>query len=90
MLAGGVRILEGSFQGELMQFDWQLFLSLLAATLTIIGFIVTFFVSIKKSIHKDIIRIEKRLEVHDERMFQLATGKSLADAILDERKKERK
>jgi hypothetical protein len=41
----------------------------------------------KTDINSHIDRLEKRMDLLDERMFMLATGKSLADAIKEEKMK---
>lgn len=66
--------------------------------LTVIGFVYTFLRNFKTDINASIERLEKRMDRSDERitsleerMFYMATGKSLQEAILEEKiKKEGK
>lgn len=66
---------------------------IIASALTIIGTlfgtIYGFFRNLKLSMKKDFDDLEKRIDILDERMFLLATGKSLAQAILEEKMKEK-
>jgi len=61
--------------------------AIVATGFTVIGFIYTFLRNFKTDINGHISRIETRMDILDDRMFQLATGKSLQDAILEERVK---
>lgn len=56
---------------------------------TIFGTIFGFFRNLKLSMKKDFDDLEKRIDILDERMFLLATDKSLAQAILEEKMKEK-
>ena len=79
--------------------DFAIILTLLATTITIIGFVYgllrNFKADIKTDINGHIDRLESRMDkfehkmnVLEERMFWVATGKKLEDAILEERMKK--
>jgi hypothetical protein len=66
----------------------------IAAALTVIGFFYTFFRNFKIDINGHIDKIEikidkmdARIDTLEERMFWMATGKKLQDAILEEHMK---
>lgn len=67
--------------------DLAIILTLLATTVTIIGFVYGFLRNFKTDINSHIDRLEKRMDSLEERMFYMATGKKLEDAILEERMK---
>lgn len=67
--------------------DLAIILTLLATTVTIIGFVYGFLRNFKTNINSHIDRLEKRMDSLEERMFYMATGKKLEDAILEERTK---
>lgn len=74
--------------------DLAIILTLLATTVTIIGFVYGFLRNFKDDINGHIDRLEKRMDVFEtritsmeERIFWMATGKKLEDAILEERMK---
>ena len=69
------------------EIDWMQFLSLAGAVITVIGFVYTFLRNFKADIKTDIKKMESRIDTLEERMFWLATGKTLQDAILEERMK---
>ena len=54
----------------------------IASAITIIGFVYAFFRNFKSDIHK-------RMDLLDDRMFYLSTGKTIADAILEKKTKEK-
>ena len=62
-------------------------LGFIASIITIIGFVYAFLRNFKIDINSHIDKIEKRQDLQDERMFLLATGKNLADAIKEEKMK---
>lgn len=84
--------------------DYTVILSFLATTITIIGFVYGFLRNFKEDINGHIDRLEKRMDQFErrmdlfehkilsieERMFYMATGKKLEDAILEERMKNSK
>ena len=53
----------------------------------IVGFVYAFLRNFKTDINSHIDIIEKRTDALEERMFWMATGKRLEDAILEERLK---
>lgn len=61
-----------------------------ASAFTIIGFVYGIVRNFKKDIGKKFDKIEGRIDQFEERMFYLATGKTLAQAMLDEKMKEKK
>ena len=63
--------------------DWNVIIAIFGAFFAAIGLIYTFLYNFKKDIRSDIDKLE-------ERMFYLSTGKTLSQAILDERMKEKK
>lgn len=74
--------------------DLAIILTLLATTVAIIGFVYGFLKNIKDDISGHIDRLEKRMDIFEsritsmeERIFWMATGKKLEDAILEERMK---
>lgn len=84
--------------------DIAILLTLLATTITIIGFVYGFLRNFKTDINAHIDRLEIRMDRLDtrmdlfehklmsleERMFLMLTGKRLEDAILEERLKNPK
>ncbi len=64
-------------------------LGFIATAVTIIGFVYSFLNNFKQDVNSHIDRLDKRMDLSDDRMFLLATGKSLADAILEERLKRK-
>lgn len=69
-----------------MTFDW----SAVITGLTVIGFVYGFLRNFKSDINTKLDRMEKRIDILEERMFWVATGKKLEDAILEEKLKEMK
>ncbi len=71
--------------------DLAIILALLATAVTIISFVYGFLRNFKYDINTRfdarIDKLEKRMDSLDERMFWLATGKKLEDAILEEKMK---
>ena len=72
--------------------DWATILTAIAAVVTVIGFVYGFLRNFKNDLNLRMDKFEKRMDAFDEkilsleeRMFWLATGKSLADAIVEER-----
>ena len=66
-------------------------LGFIASVITIIGFVYAFLRNFKIDINKHIDEIKQRQDLIDDRMFLLATGKSLSEALKEERmKKEEK
>ncbi|MGB7128721.1 MAG: hypothetical protein WBD50_06515 [Candidatus Rhabdochlamydia sp.] len=74
--------------------DPLMILTSLAAVVTVIGFVYGFLQNFKAEIKTDIndhiSRLETRIDNLEERMFWLATGKKLEDAILEEQMKRKK
>ncbi len=65
--------------------------------IAVIGFVYAFLRNFKTDINSHIDRLEKRMDMFDakiisieERMFLLSTGKTLSQAILEEKMKEKK
>lgn len=56
----------------------------------VIGFVYMFFRNFKTDMNAHMNRLEQRIDTIDERMFYLSTGRSLHDAILAEKMKEKK
>lgn len=67
--------------------DLTIILTVLGTGATIIGIVYAFLRNFKTDINGHIDRLEKRMDTLEERMFWLATGKRLEDAILEERVK---
>ena len=74
--------------------DWPLFwtamgvgITVIGVGITVIGFVYGFLRNFKIDIKTDINNINLRIDILEERMFWLATGKTLRDAILEERMK---
>jgi len=64
--------------------DWSIILT----GITVIGFVYGFLRNFKNDINKKIDSMEKRLDIQDERIFLLATGKTLRDAMIDAKRSE--
>mgnify|MGYP001616742566 CR=1 FL=1 len=60
------------------------------SVLTIIGFVYTFLRNFKIDINLHIDKLEKRMDILDERMFLLATGKTLREAMIEEEIKKKR
>jgi hypothetical protein len=69
--------------------DWGIFWTILGSALGIIGFVYTFLRNVKEDIKSMIDLHDNKFEVLDNRIFQLAMGKSLKD-IMKEEKEELK
>jgi len=76
--------------------DAATILTAVGATVTVIGFVYGFLRNFKIDLNLRIDKFEKRMDAFDEkilsleeRMFWLATGKTLADAIVEERIKRK-
>ncbi len=67
--------------------NWELPLGLIATAFTIIAFIYGILRNFKADINGHIDKLDKRIDTLEERMFWMATGKKLEDAILEERLK---
>jgi hypothetical protein len=65
-------------------------LTMMGSAIAIIGFVYAFLRNFKQDIRSDINKMENRLDRLEDHMFQLATGKSLSQAILEEKMKEKK
>lgn len=65
--------------------DWTTIITSIVSGITVVGFIYGFLRNFKSDINSHLDRIENRVNVLEERMFWLATGKKLEDAILEER-----
>lgn len=65
-------------------------LTSLGTGVAVIGFVYTFLRNFKDDINKHIDKLDNRITSMEERMFWMATGKKLEDAILEERLKNPK
>ncbi len=70
--------------------DWPIFFTVLGAAFAVIGCVYQFLRNFKSDINSHIDRLEKRMDTLEDRMFYMATGKKLEDAILEERMKRPK
>ncbi|HET6457891.1 MAG TPA: hypothetical protein VFG24_03305 [Nitrosopumilaceae archaeon] len=70
--------------------DWNIFFTIIGSAFAIISFVYAFLRNFKSDINGHIEKIEKRIDTLEERMFWMATGKKLEDAILEERLKKPK
>lgn len=61
--------------------DW----SSIGAAIAVIGFVYAFLRNFKTDINNHIDKLDKRIDSLEERMFWMATGKKLEDAILEEK-----
>lgn len=71
-----------------MNCDWTMIvgiLTVLGTGIAIIGFVYQFLRNFKNDINLHLDKMEKRIDAIDNRMFLLATGKNLADVILEEK-----
>lgn len=64
--------------------EWQV----IGTGIGIVSFTYMFLRNFKSDINKRIDRLEIRLDQQDDRMFWLMTGKTLSEAILDEKIKK--
>lgn len=62
--------------------DW----SVIGTGIAVIGFVYGFLRNFKTDINKKIDHMEHRLDLQDERIFLLATGKTLKEAMLESKK----
>jgi hypothetical protein len=62
-------------------------IQLFGTAATIIGFVYAFLRNFKADINAHIDRLDKKTDMLKERIFFLATGKTLAQAMLDEKMK---
>lgn len=71
--------------------DYGAILTLIGTGIGAVGLIYAFLRNFKNDIKQHMDKMESRIDILEERMFWLATGKKLEDAILEERiKKESK
>ena len=61
--------------------DWTQIFALIGAGASFVGLIYMIIRNFKNDVNARIDRLEKHMDLMDERMFMLATGKNLADAI---------
>lgn len=62
-------------------------ITFLGTGISVIGFVYAFLRNFKNDINLRIDKMESRIDTLEERMFWLATGKTLQDAILEEKLK---
>lgn len=79
-----------------MNVNIETFVAVLGTTLGGVALVYTFLRNFKNDINSHIDRLDKRIDgiekrqiSQDERMFLMSTGKTLADAILAEKKKRK-
>lgn len=72
-----------------MNIDLTIILTTLGSAAAVIGCIYAFLRNFKTDINSHIDKLEKRMDTLEERMFWMATGKKLEDAILEERMKRK-
>jgi len=65
--------------------EWQV----IGTGIGIVSFTYMFLRNFKSDVNKKIDRLEVRLDQQDDRMFWLMTGKTLSDAILEEKIKKK-
>ncbi len=65
--------------------DWTQICTAMGPAIAVIGFVYSFFRNFKTDICAKMDKMETRIDTLEERMFWLATGKTLQDAILEER-----
>jgi len=70
--------------------DWIQVSTLIGAGASFVGLVYMILRNFKNDVNARIDKLEKHMDLMDDRMFQLATGKSLADAIKEERIKRGK
>jgi len=80
-----------------MNVNIETFFAVLGTTLGGVALVYTFLLNFKEDINSHIDRLEKRIDgiearqsSQDDRMFLMSTGKTLAQAILDEKLKKDK
>ena len=71
------------------QIDWSFFCTVIGTGLATVGLIYTFLRNFKIDINLHIDKLEKRMDILEERMFLLATGKTLGEAIVEEKLKKK-
>ena len=70
--------------------DINLLVTIIGTAITTIATIYGFMRNIKTDTKNDFDRLEKRMAQLDNRMFQLAMGKSFKDILLEEKQEEEK
>lgn len=77
-------------QGKQMEtFEWFSVVECAATAITVIAFIYMIIRNFKTDFNARIDKLEQRINLLDDRMFLLSTGKTLAQAILEEKLKEK-
>jgi len=74
-------------QKIMTQIDINTLCAIGAMLITTVGLIYAFLRNFKEDINKKLDHMEKRIDDLEARMFWLATGKRLEDAILEEKMK---
>lgn len=64
------------------------FVTFIASVITIVGFVYAFLRNFKTDVNSHLDKLEKKIDSLEERMFYMATGKSLSQAILEEKMKK--
>lgn len=75
-------------QQVITKFDWGIFWTVLSATGGIIGIVYAFFRNLKTDINQRFESFERKFEFLENRIFQLAMGKSLKEIMLEEKEKD--
>lgn len=71
-----------------MENQLQLILTIIASGISVAGFIYAILRNFKNDMNSRMHMFEHKITSIEERMFWLSTGKSLAEAILEERMKK--
>lgn len=70
--------------------DIAMILTCMGTGATVVGLIYAIMRNFKIDVNGRIDRLERRMDLLDDRMFLLSTGKTIAQAILEEKMKQEK
>ena len=70
--------------------NWDIILTSVGTAITTIGVVYGFMRNIKSDIKNDFEKLESRISQIDNRMFQLAMGKTFKEILMEEKIKEEK
>lgn len=68
-------------------FDWGMFWTIIGSALAVIGFIYQFLRNVKSDIREKLKDSDDKFALLDNRIFELAMGKSLKEILQAERRK---
>lgn len=68
--------------------DWPIFWTIVGAFIAGLGLVYMFIRNFKTDLITRFDRFEDRIDLQEERIFQLATGKTLKEAMLEAKKNQ--